>query len=226
MKKISLEVYCRKNGFSRIFLTSFHIEKKLSRIVQLTSLRKRTHVVSELFFFYVELLAETINPQLGHTPYATSKINFSEKLYIGQKILHESFEIYEQGRFWPFSVCCFKIYSEFLLLGYLVRYLPPPKNKVNAAQLIYIKSVCKIDILSENKSSLVYINKVIKLFSEIIWADFQNWVRICLWSESGFRSEFVFGPNCRRAHPNYCFEKKSLNSVLKIGKLEIWWENF
>ena len=38
-----------------------------------------------------------------------------------------------------------------------------------------------------------------KLISEIIWAEFQNWVRICLWSESGFRSEFVFGPNCRRA---------------------------
>ena len=35
--------------------------------------------------------------------------------------------------------------------------------------------------------------------SEIIWAEFQNWVRICLWSESGFWSEFVFGPNCRRA---------------------------
>ena len=53
--------------------------------MQLTSLRKRMHVASELFFFYVELWAENTILQHLHTPFAISKINFSEKLCISQK---------------------------------------------------------------------------------------------------------------------------------------------
>ena len=103
--KTSLEVHFRReDGFRRLFVTSSHIEKKtkLSKIVQLISLRKRTHVASEIFFFYVEVWAENTNPQHRHTLFAISKINFSEKLYIGQKLLHESFETYRQDRIWPF----------------------------------------------------------------------------------------------------------------------------
>ena len=37
------------------------------------------------------------------------------------------------------------------------------------------------------------------LISEIPFAEFHNSVRICLWSESDFWAEFVFGPNFRRA---------------------------
>ena len=55
-------------------------KKKLSRIVKLTILRKNTHVASELFFFYVELWAENTNAQQRHTPFAISKIKFSETL--------------------------------------------------------------------------------------------------------------------------------------------------
>ena len=102
--KTALEVHFRReDGFRRLFVTSSHIEKKtkLSRIVQLISLRKRTHVASELFFF-VEVWAENNNPQHRHTLFAISKINFSEKLYIGQKILHESFETHGQDGIWPF----------------------------------------------------------------------------------------------------------------------------
>ena len=109
--KASLEVHFRKeDGFRRLFVTSSHIEKKtnFSRIVQLISLHKRTQVATELFFFYVELWAENTNPQHRHTLFAISKINFSEKLYSRQKILHKSFETYGQDRIWPFSVCCFK----------------------------------------------------------------------------------------------------------------------
>ena len=68
--------------------------------MQMTSLRERTHVASELFFFYVELWAENTNPQHRHNPFAISKINFSEKLYIRQKILHESMRL----TFWLFSI--------------------------------------------------------------------------------------------------------------------------
>ena len=49
--------------------------------MQLTSLRKRMHVASELFFFYVELWAENTILQHLHTPLAISKIIFSEKIY-------------------------------------------------------------------------------------------------------------------------------------------------
>ena len=66
------------------FFTSSRIEKKtkkktkFARTEQLASLRKRTHVASELFSFYVELWAEDTNPQHRHTPFAISEINFSE----------------------------------------------------------------------------------------------------------------------------------------------------
>ena len=69
----------KKNGFHSIFVTSSHIEK-LSRNVQLTIFRERTHVASELFFFYVELWAKNTNPQHRHTPFPISK-KFSETLY-------------------------------------------------------------------------------------------------------------------------------------------------
>ena len=59
---------------------------------------------SELFFFHVELWAENNNPQHRHTLFANSKINFSEKLYIRQKILHESFEIFGQDRICSFCL--------------------------------------------------------------------------------------------------------------------------
>ena len=39
------------------------------------------HVASELFFFSVELWAKNTNPQHRHTPFAISKIKFSEILY-------------------------------------------------------------------------------------------------------------------------------------------------
>ena len=55
--------------------------------MQLTILRKKTHVASELFFLYVELWAENTNPQHRHTPFAISKIKLSETLY-KTKILH------------------------------------------------------------------------------------------------------------------------------------------
>ena len=84
--------------------------------MQLRSLRKRMHVVSELFSFYVELWAENTNPQHRHTPSAISEINFSENFY-KTKSLHESFETHGQGRFWPFSVCCFKSYPGVLAFG-------------------------------------------------------------------------------------------------------------
>ena len=100
--KTLLEVHFRRDGFRRFFVTFSHIEKKLFGIVQLISLRKGTHVAGELFFFYVEVWAENTNPQHRHTLFAISKINFSEKLYIGQKILHESSETYGQDRIWPF----------------------------------------------------------------------------------------------------------------------------
>ena len=57
--------------------------------MQLTILREKMHVASELFFFYVELWAENTNPQHRHTPFAIPKIKFSETLY-KTKILHES----------------------------------------------------------------------------------------------------------------------------------------
>ena len=144
--KILLEVHFR--NFRDI------LEKKLSRIVQLTILRKRKHVASELFFFYVELWAENTNPQHRHTLFtifAISKIKFLRKFYIRQKNLHESFETYGQDRFWPFSVCCFKSYSTVVAFGIFTALSTAPKNKVNDARLIYIRTVCKIGILSENK---------------------------------------------------------------------------
>ena len=57
--------------------------------MQMTILRKKTHVASELYFFYVELRAENTNAQHRHTSFAISKIKFSETLYM-TKILHES----------------------------------------------------------------------------------------------------------------------------------------
>ena len=83
--------------------------------MQLTSLRKRTHVVSEFF--------------------SSMLTDFGRSQFVASKII-----------------------LEFLLLGYLLQYLPPPKNKVNAARLNYVRTVCKIGILSENKLSLGYIN--------------------------------------------------------------------
>ena len=84
--------------------------------------------MSEFFFVYAELWEETINPQHRHTPFAISKMHFSEKLYIGQKIPHESFETYGQDRFWPFSACCFKISSGVLAFWdiYCDIYRPAP----------------------------------------------------------------------------------------------------
>ena len=81
--------------YSAEFFTCSHIEKKtkIARIVQLTSLHNRM-AVAELFFSHIELWAKNINPQHRHTPFAISEIYFSEKLYITQKILHESFETY------------------------------------------------------------------------------------------------------------------------------------
>ena len=117
----------REDGFRRLFVTSSHIEKKLSRIMQLISLRKRPQVASELFFFHVELLAENTNPQHCHTLFAISKINFSEKFYKRQKILHKSFETYGQNLIWPFSVCCFKIYSGVLAFGIFTAISTAPK---------------------------------------------------------------------------------------------------
>ena len=97
--------------------------------MQLTSLRKGTHVASELFFFFVELWAENTNPQNRHTPFAISKINSSEKIFVGQKILHESFETYRKDRFWPFSVCCFKSYPGVLAFGIFTAISTAPKEQ-------------------------------------------------------------------------------------------------
>ena len=121
--------------------------------MQLISLRKRTQVASELFFFNVELWVENTNPQHRRTLFAISKINFSEKLYIRQKILHESFEIYRQDRIWPFSVCCFRSYSGVLAVGIFTAISIASKEKSNGVRLIYIGTVCKMGILSENKLS-------------------------------------------------------------------------
>ena len=82
--------------------------------MQLVRLTERTHVASELFFFHDELWAENNNPQYRHTRFAISKANFSEKLYITQKIIpHKCFEAYEQDQFQPFSICSFKSSLEF-----------------------------------------------------------------------------------------------------------------
>ena len=99
---------------------------KLSRIVQLTILRKRTHVAGELFF-YVELWPENTNPQHRHFPFAMSK-NFSETLY-ETKNPRQVFETYGQDRFWPFSVCCFKIYSGGLAFGIFTAISTVPKEQ-------------------------------------------------------------------------------------------------
>ena len=96
--------------------------------MQLTILCERTHDASELFFS-VELCAENTNLQHRHTPFAISKLNFSEKLYIGQKVLHESFETYGQDRFWPFSVYCFKSYSGVLAFGIFTATSTAPKEQ-------------------------------------------------------------------------------------------------
>ena len=81
--KTSLEVHFRReNVFCTVFFTSSQIEKKtnLARIVQLTSLRNRKAVASELFFFHIELRAKNTNTQHRHIPFAISEINFSETL--------------------------------------------------------------------------------------------------------------------------------------------------
>ena len=85
-------------------------------------------MASELFF-YVEPWAENTNPQNRYTPFAISKIKFSEKLYIGQKILHESFETYGKDRFWPFSVCWFKSYPGVPAFGIFTAISTAPKEQ-------------------------------------------------------------------------------------------------
>ena len=108
--------FSKKNGFHRMFVTSSHIEKKrIEKNGEKKGLRKRTHVASELFFLYAELWAENTNPQHRHTPLQFQKYFFQTSFET--KILHESFEIYGQYRFWPFSVCCFKSYSGVLAFG-------------------------------------------------------------------------------------------------------------
>ena len=106
-------------------------------------------MASELFFFHVELWEENPNPQHRHNPFAISKMKFSEKLYVTQKILHESFETY--GPFVASKV------SRILAFGIFTAISTAPKNKTNAARLIYIRTGCKIGILSENKLSQAYI---------------------------------------------------------------------
>ena len=97
--------------------------------MQLISLRKRTQVASE-FFFYVEIWAEKTNPQHRHTLFAISNINFSENLYIRRKMVHEYFETYGQERIWPFSVCCFKSSSRVLAFGIVTANLSPLKEQI------------------------------------------------------------------------------------------------
>ena len=92
--------------------------------MQLRSLRKKTHVASELFFFYVELWAENANPQHRHTPFAISKIKFS----LRQKS-STSLETYGQDRFWPFSGCCFKSFSGVLAFGISTAVSTAPKEQ-------------------------------------------------------------------------------------------------
>ena len=53
----------------------------------------------------------------------------SQKLYVRQKILDESFETYGQDRFWPFSVCCSKSYSGFLAFGMFTAVSTAPKEQ-------------------------------------------------------------------------------------------------
>ena len=60
--------------------------------MQLTILRQKTYVASQLFF-YVELWAENTNPQHRHTAFAISRIEFSETLY-KTKLLHESWDLW------------------------------------------------------------------------------------------------------------------------------------
>ena len=126
-------------------------KQKLSRIVQLRSLRKKR--MWRVKYFYVDLWVENTNPQHLHTLSAISKLNFSEKIFIRQKILHKSFETYGQDRFWLFSVCCFKSYSGVLAFGIFTAISTTPKINVNAARLIYIRTGGKIGMLSENKLS-------------------------------------------------------------------------
>ena len=82
-----------------------------------------------MIFFYVELWAENTNPQHRDTPFAISKTYSSEKIFVGQKILHESFETYGQDRFWPFSVRCFKSYSGVLVFGIFTAISTAPKEQ-------------------------------------------------------------------------------------------------
>ena len=102
----------------------------------------------------VKIRAENTNPQNRHTSFGNSKTYFSEKLYKAQKIPHECFETYGQGRHWLFSVngsfFCFKSYSGVLFFG-IFTWISTASKKINAARLIYIRSGCKIGILSENK---------------------------------------------------------------------------
>ena len=57
------------------------------------------------------------------------------------------------------------------------------------------------------------------LISEIIWGEVQNSVRICLWSESGFRSEFVFVLNCSRASLHFILPKNSDSLFFELPKI-------
>ena len=68
-------------GTSGVFYFIPQKKQKLARFVQFTSLRNRMHVESDLFFFHVEPWAENNNLQHRHTPFAISKVNFSEVFY-------------------------------------------------------------------------------------------------------------------------------------------------
>ena len=67
-------------------------------------------------------------------------------------------------------------------MGFLLGYLPTLNNKVNAVQLIYIRSGCRIVILPEKKW-LSSANPVYRLIREKTGPNFK------------IRSEFIFGPN-------------------------------
>ena len=82
--------------------------------------------------------------------------NFSEKFFIAQNP-HELFEIHRKDRLWSVSVWWFKIFSGVLAFGVFTGISTTPKNKVNAAWFICMKTGCKIGILSEDKLIQAYL---------------------------------------------------------------------
>ena len=119
----------------------------------------------------------------------------SQKNFPTQKIPTNVFETYWQGRLWLFSVGCFKTYSGFLAGIFSGISMAPKEQSYSSPINIYQNGLQNWYTFRKQIDFSFWANLKIGLISKIIWAEFQNSVRICLLSESGFWSQFVFCPN-------------------------------